>query len=56
VGCIGGQTLEADANSRFAADEKTFFAQFGKDWTLDQPSTGASTLSSWCLLDAVAQP
>lgn len=42
-GRIGGQTLDADASSRFAADEKTFFAQFGKDWTLDQAASGGST-------------
>ncbi|MCC8396812.1 autotransporter outer membrane beta-barrel domain-containing protein [Paraburkholderia sp. MMS20-SJTR3] len=42
-GRIGGQTLDADAGSRFAADEKTFFAQFGKDWTLDHAAGGGST-------------
>ncbi|WP_042978176.1 autotransporter outer membrane beta-barrel domain-containing protein [Burkholderia sp. AU4i] len=42
-GRIGGQSLDANAG-RFAADERTFFAQFGKDWTLDQaPNGGAST-------------
>ncbi|WP_193097633.1 autotransporter outer membrane beta-barrel domain-containing protein [Burkholderia sp. Z1] len=42
-GRIGGESLDADAG-RFAADERTFFAQFGKDWTLDQaPNGGGST-------------
>ncbi|NIF14729.1 autotransporter outer membrane beta-barrel domain-containing protein, partial [Burkholderia sp. Ax-1735] len=42
-GRIGGQSLDANAG-RFAADERTFFAQFGKDWTLDQaPNGGGST-------------
>ncbi|WP_175796027.1 autotransporter outer membrane beta-barrel domain-containing protein [Burkholderia anthina] len=41
-GRIGGQSLDANAG-RFAADERTFFAQFGKDWTLDQASAGGST-------------
>ncbi|WP_175701986.1 autotransporter outer membrane beta-barrel domain-containing protein [Burkholderia ambifaria] len=41
-GRIGGQSLDANAG-RFAADERTFFAQFGKDWTLDQAAAGGST-------------
>ncbi|KVV38651.1 autotransporter outer membrane beta-barrel domain-containing protein [Burkholderia territorii] len=41
-GRIGGQNLDANAG-RFAADERTFFAQFGKDWTLDQAPAGGST-------------
>ncbi|RQZ66699.1 autotransporter outer membrane beta-barrel domain-containing protein [Burkholderia sp. Bp9004] len=41
-GRIGGQSLDANAG-RFAADERTFFAQFGKDWTLDQAPGGGST-------------
>jgi len=41
-GRIGGQSLDADAG-RFAADERTFFAQFGKDWTLAQAPGGGST-------------
>ncbi|AOR67652.1 autotransporter outer membrane beta-barrel domain-containing protein [Burkholderia stabilis] len=41
-GRIGGQSLDANAG-RFAADERTFFAQFGKDWTLDQTPAGSST-------------
>ncbi|WP_423378309.1 autotransporter outer membrane beta-barrel domain-containing protein [Burkholderia sp. LMG 32019] len=42
-GRIGGQSLDANAG-RFAADERTFFAQFGKDWTLDKaPNGGGST-------------
>ncbi|NML34303.1 autotransporter outer membrane beta-barrel domain-containing protein [Paraburkholderia antibiotica] len=42
-GRVGGQTLDANSNGRFGADDRTFFAQFGKDWTLDQPSGGGST-------------
>ncbi|MCA7952655.1 autotransporter outer membrane beta-barrel domain-containing protein [Burkholderia seminalis] len=41
-GRIGGQSLNANAG-RFAADERTFFAQFGKDWTLDQAPNGAGS-------------
>ncbi|RQR51800.1 autotransporter outer membrane beta-barrel domain-containing protein [Burkholderia sp. Bp9140] len=41
-GRIGGQSLDANAG-RFAADERTFFAQFGKDWTLDRAPAGGST-------------
>jgi hypothetical protein len=41
-GRIGGQSFDANAG-RFAADERTFFAQFGKDWTLDQAPGGGST-------------
>lgn len=41
-GRIGGQSLDANAG-RFAADERTFFAQLGKDWTLDQTPNGGST-------------
>jgi outer membrane autotransporter protein len=42
-GRIGGQSVDADAGSRFSADERTFFAQFGKDWTLGHDSSGGST-------------
>jgi outer membrane autotransporter protein len=42
-GRIGGQNLDADAGSRFSADERTFFAQFGKDWTLARDTNGGST-------------
>ncbi|QYD67994.1 autotransporter outer membrane beta-barrel domain-containing protein [Paraburkholderia edwinii] len=42
-GRIGGQNLSADANDRFSADEHTFFAQFGKDWTLSHDASGGST-------------
>ena len=42
-GRIGGQSLDTNADSRFATDEKTFFAQFGKDWTLDRAASGGST-------------
>ncbi|MBU9263825.1 autotransporter outer membrane beta-barrel domain-containing protein [Burkholderia multivorans] len=41
-GRIGGQSLDANAG-RFAADERTFFAQLGKDWTLEQTPNGGST-------------
>ncbi|WP_175744801.1 autotransporter outer membrane beta-barrel domain-containing protein [Burkholderia ambifaria] len=41
-GRIGGQSLDANAG-RFAADERTFFAQFGKDWTLAQAAGDGST-------------
>jgi outer membrane autotransporter protein len=42
-GRIGGQNLDADAGDRFSADEHTFFAQFGKDWTLSRSTDGGST-------------
>ncbi|CAB3765287.1 autotransporter outer membrane beta-barrel domain-containing protein [Paraburkholderia solisilvae] len=42
-GRIGGQNLDADAGNRFSADERTFFAQFGKDWTLARGADGGST-------------
>jgi outer membrane autotransporter protein len=42
-GRVGGQNLDADAGSRFSADERTFFAQFGKDSTLARDSNGGST-------------
>lgn len=42
-GRIGGQSLDANAASRFSADERTFFAQFGKDWTLNRDTNGGST-------------
>ncbi|MGN6651974.1 autotransporter outer membrane beta-barrel domain-containing protein [Trinickia sp.] len=42
-GRIGGQNLDADAGNRFSADERTFFAQFGKDWTLAHGANGGST-------------
>lgn len=42
-GRIGGGSLDADAFNRFSASGRTFFAQFGKDWTLAQPSEGGST-------------
>ncbi|HHL4082953.1 autotransporter outer membrane beta-barrel domain-containing protein [Burkholderia sola] len=41
-GRIGGQSLDANAG-RFSADERTFFAQFGKDWTVDQTPNGAGS-------------
>ncbi|CAN7766073.1 autotransporter outer membrane beta-barrel domain-containing protein [Caballeronia sp. LjRoot29] len=42
-GRIGGQSLNADSGDRFSADERTFFAQFGKDWTLSTNPAGGST-------------
>lgn len=42
-GRIGGQNLQADAGNRFSADEHTFFAQFGKDWTVARGTNGGST-------------
>jgi outer membrane autotransporter protein len=42
-GRFGGQNLDADAGDRFSADEHTFFAQFGKDWTLSRSTDGGST-------------
>lgn len=41
-GRIGGQNLDADASDRFSADEHTFFAQFGKDWTLSRDAGGST--------------
>ncbi|MDQ0621961.1 autotransporter family protein [Paraburkholderia graminis] len=42
-GRIGGQNLDADAGHRFSADERTFFAQFGKDWTLSRAANRGTT-------------
>ncbi|WP_175773364.1 autotransporter outer membrane beta-barrel domain-containing protein [Paraburkholderia phenazinium] len=42
-GRLGGESLDANADNRFSADERTFFAQFGKDWTLSQTPHGGST-------------
>ncbi|MBN3855074.1 autotransporter outer membrane beta-barrel domain-containing protein [Paraburkholderia sp. Ac-20340] len=42
-GRLGGQNLDADAGDRFSADEHTFFAEFGKDWTLSRGTNGGST-------------
>jgi outer membrane autotransporter protein len=42
-GRIGGSNLQVNALDRFSADSSTFYAQFGKDWTLDKPQTGGST-------------
>jgi outer membrane autotransporter protein len=42
-GRIGGQNLQMQTTDRFSADSTTFFAQFGKDWTLAQPKDGGST-------------
>ena len=42
-GRLGGQSLNANSGDRFSGDERTFFAQFGKDWTLSTNPTGGST-------------
>jgi outer membrane autotransporter protein len=42
-GRLDGQNLAADTGDRFSADEHTFFAQFGKDWTLTRGNEGGST-------------
>nr|WP_224006011.1 autotransporter outer membrane beta-barrel domain-containing protein [Paraburkholderia tropica] len=42
-GRLGGQNLDADVGDRFSTDEHTFFAQFGKDWTLSSNVNGGST-------------
>ncbi|WP_449306352.1 autotransporter family protein [Paraburkholderia humisilvae] len=40
---IGGDNVDANSSGRFSADERTFFAQFGKDWTLARGAQGGST-------------
>jgi len=42
-GRIGGQSLNANSGDRFSGDERTFFAEFGKDWTLSTNPAGGST-------------
>jgi outer membrane autotransporter protein len=42
-GRISGQSLDADSMNRFSTEERTFFAQFGKDWTLARGESGGST-------------
>ncbi|WP_233808428.1 autotransporter family protein [Paraburkholderia sp. HP33-1] len=42
-GRIYAWSTETDALSRFSADDRSVFAQFGKDWTLSASSTGGST-------------
>ncbi|WP_167387490.1 autotransporter family protein [Paraburkholderia susongensis] len=42
-GRIDGQTLQAGAMNRFSADSRSFFAQFGKDWTVASSENGGST-------------
>ncbi|MEM5439960.1 autotransporter outer membrane beta-barrel domain-containing protein [Paraburkholderia diazotrophica] len=42
-GRVSGQNIDMNANHRFSSDAKTFFAQFGKDWTLARPEAGGST-------------
>lgn len=42
-GRIGGGNLNANVLGRFSTESRTFLAQFGKNWTLDQPASGGST-------------
>lgn len=42
-GRIGGAGLDVDSGSRYAADQDTFFMQFGRDWTLSRQPEGGST-------------
>lgn len=42
-GRISGQSLDADTMDRFSEQERTFFAEFGKDWTLSRGEAGGST-------------
>jgi outer membrane autotransporter protein len=42
-GRISGVDLDADSSNRFSAQQNTFFAQFGKDWTLARTNNGGST-------------
>jgi outer membrane autotransporter protein len=42
-GRVDARSFDADALGRFSANSTTYFAQFGKDWTLDQPKDGGST-------------
>jgi outer membrane autotransporter protein len=42
-GRIGGEDLDANSSNGFAAQQNTFFAQFGKDWTLMRAPDGGST-------------
>jgi outer membrane autotransporter protein len=40
---LGGANVDANSSDRFSADERTFFAEFGKDWTLAHGEKGGST-------------
>jgi outer membrane autotransporter protein len=42
-GRISGESLDADSMNRFSSEERTFLAQFGKDWTLSRGESGGST-------------
>ncbi|WP_080400283.1 autotransporter outer membrane beta-barrel domain-containing protein [Burkholderia ubonensis] len=42
-GRVEGQTLQADTISRFSADSRSMFVQFGKDWSLARDTAGGST-------------
>ncbi|WCM21718.1 autotransporter outer membrane beta-barrel domain-containing protein [Paraburkholderia bryophila] len=42
-GRVNASSFDADALGRFSASSATYFAQFGKDWTLNQPQEGGST-------------
>ncbi|TAL55291.1 MAG: autotransporter outer membrane beta-barrel domain-containing protein [Pandoraea sp.] len=40
---VAGQNLTMNGNDRFSAQARTYFAQFGKDWTLAHDDAGGST-------------
>lgn len=40
---VAGQNLTMNGNDRFSAQARTYFAQFGKDWTLAHAAAGGST-------------
>jgi outer membrane autotransporter protein len=42
-GRIGGENGDMNGSGRFSSDARTFFAQFGKEWTLARADAGGST-------------
>jgi outer membrane autotransporter protein len=42
-GRIDGENQRDSTMDRFSSDSRSFFAQFGKDWTLSTPAQGGST-------------
>jgi fibronectin-binding autotransporter adhesin len=42
-GRISGEDLDANSSNRFSAQQNTYLAQFGKDWTLARTASGGST-------------
>ncbi|KWO47203.1 hypothetical protein WT98_01270 [Burkholderia territorii] len=42
-GRVNARSFDADTMGRFSTSSATYFAQFGKDWTLAQPKDGGST-------------